>query len=340
VPEPIYDIRDLTHRYHSEPVLHIPRARIFPGTIVGLRGPNGSGKSTLLKLLGFILGPSGGEIRFMGDIAYPFSEAVRFQVTLLPQTPYLMQRTVFKNVAYGLKLRKDKNHLDKRVYEALAMVGLSARDFANRQSHELSGGEALRVALAARLVLRPRVLLLDEPTASVDAASVERIKEASIRACREWGSTLVVASHDWQWLYEVCDEVIQLFQGQVLGSGAETILFGPWTHGGGQLWEKRLPDGQRIPVSRPPGPDAVAVIGAEALTIVNGRGKSTMQTGLKGVISRLTLERATGRILTTLLVGGLAITAALSADTVHAQGLYPGREVRVGFDLNAMTWLK
>ena len=101
----------------------------------------------------------------------------------------LKKRTVYKNIAYGLKVRGDRDNLTQSVHDALNMVGLDPDAFAQRQWDELSGGEAQRVALAARLVLKPRVLLLDEPTASVDAASSELIRVASLRARSEWGTT-------------------------------------------------------------------------------------------------------------------------------------------------------
>ncbi len=184
--QPIYRIENLVHRYNSRPVLAVDRLDIEPASILGLVGPNGSGKSTLLKLMAFILPPTQGRILFDGKAALPFDESVRFLVTLLTQDPYLMKRTVFKNIAYGLKVRGNRENWTRPVREALTMVGLDPDGFAQRQWDELSGGEAQRVALAARLVLKPRVLLLDEPTASVDAASSELIRAASLRARSEW----------------------------------------------------------------------------------------------------------------------------------------------------------
>ena len=128
-----------------------------------------------------------------------------------------MKRSVFNNVAYGLKLRGNGRKIATKVDEALTLVGLPGQVFARRPWYALSGGEAQRVALAARLALKPSVLLLDEPTASVDAASAQLIKEASLRARSQWDATLIVASHDWQWLYEICDEIWHLFKGKIFG---------------------------------------------------------------------------------------------------------------------------
>ena len=189
---PIYRIRRLIRRYNGQTALGVDDLALAPATITGLIGPNGSGKSTLLGLLAFVDRPSEGEILYQGRPAEPFSPEIRFQVTLLTQEPYLLKRSVFDNIAYGLRLRKETDHLRRRVFAAMEQVGLSPEAFSRRRWYELSGGEAQRVALAARLVLCPRVLLLDEPTASVDADSALRIKRAALAARERWGTTLVI----------------------------------------------------------------------------------------------------------------------------------------------------
>jgi tungstate transport system ATP-binding protein len=211
----MYMIHDIDHYYGDKQALSIEDVSIPSASIVGLIGPNGSGKSTLLKLLGFLEEPTYGEIVFKGQKVVPFSDEVRFRVTLLTQEPYLMRRSVFENVSYGLKIRGDTNDLRSRVGEALSQVGLEPENFIKRKWLALSGGEAQRVALAARLVLKPEVLLLDEPTASVDSHSARLIRKASLKAREEWGTTLVVATHDWQWLYETCDTVLHLLHGRL-----------------------------------------------------------------------------------------------------------------------------
>ena len=257
---PIYEIRSLKHSYGGQAVLSIDHLTVKQANIVGLVGPNGSGKSTLLRLLGLIERPSQGNILYNGQFVEPFSDEARFHITLLPQEPFLLKRSVFKNVSYGLKLRGNSGDTADRVNEALSLVGLSSEDFAQRPWYALSGGEAQRVALAARLALKPKVLLLDEPTASVDAVSAQLIKEATLRARQELGTTLIVASHDWQWLYEICDEILHLFKGKIFGRGRETIIFGPWQKLGTGKWGKILSDKQQLQVSSPPNQEAAAVI--------------------------------------------------------------------------------
>ncbi len=337
--KPIYEVRSLKQAYGGKTILSVDHLDLQPASIVGLIGPNGSGKSSLLRILGLIEKPTQGEIRFNGRRVEPFSEDTRFMVTLLPQEPFLMKRSVLSNVSYGLKLR-GKNGLDvtSRVRQALSVVGLEFDDFADRPWYALSGGEMQRVALAARLALRPKVLLLDEPTASVDAASVQLIKEATLRARRELGTTLVVASHDWQWLFEICDEILHLFQGRIFGSGHETIVFGPWHSLGSKKWGKILSDGQQLVVPEPPAGQSAALI--EGLQISeNGAAETGKDNVLHGIVSRLSLERKTGQVFATILVGDLPITVRLSRDQNKVHAISPGETVTIQYYLDRINWI-
>lgn len=336
--KPIYEIRSLVHSYGGKTVVTIDHLAVQAGSIMGVIGPNGSGKSSLLRLLGLIERPTQGEIYFKGRPAMPFSGEARFLVTLLPQEPFLMKRSVFNNVAYGLKLRGNGGDIAARVSEALDLVGLPSKDFARRPWYALSGGEAQRVALAARLALKPGVLLLDEPTASVDAASAQLIKEASLRARRQWGATLVVASHDWQWLYEICDEIVHIFRGKIFGTGRETIIFGPWQQLGTGKWGKILSDKQELLIPAPPSQEAAAVIDVSSIgeDAAAGAGEDVV---LSGTVSRLSLERKTDQISATILVGDLPFTVGVSFQQGTEQTIFPGKTVFIRYRLDRVKWI-
>ena len=337
---PIYEIRSLKHSYADKTVLDIEHLTVQPASIVGLIGPNGSGKSTLLRMLGLIERPTQGKIFFDGREVEPFSDEARFLVTLLPQEPFLMKRSVFKNVAYGLRIRGNSSDLVARVNEALALVGLAGKDFARRPWDALSGGEAQRVALAARLALKPKVLLLDEPTASVDAASAQLIKEVSLRARQELGTTLIIASHDWDWLYEVCTEIRHLFKGRLFGTGKENVIFGPWRHYKDKMWQKELMDGQRIRLSEPPEHDAAAIFEPSLITSATDAAvdRSDIKI-LQGIVARLTLEKTGAQIVATILVGSLPFTLKLSRQQIQQEDLYPGQKVRLNYNPHSIKWL-
>jgi tungstate transport system ATP-binding protein len=340
VKDVVFQVNDVLHRYAVEPVLRIDALAIPQAAIVGLIGPNGSGKSTLLRLLGFVEKPSRGEILFNGLPAAPFSKAVRFRVTLLSQEPYLMRRSVLKNIAYGLELRGRRDNLRSRVAEALSWLGLPDEVFADRQWSELSGGEAQRVALAARLVLKPEVLLLDEPTASVDAISVERIKTAALKARNEWGTTLLIASHDWQWLYEVCDEVLQLFNGQLVGPGRMNIILGPWQDRPDGYWQKVTSGGQEIVTTAPPDADAVAVVDSDRIAVVDAFDSGGVRKNiLKGTISRLVFEKGSRNIVATVLVDAMSFAVMLPPQRIESLNLYPGKGIDIYFSPNSVKWI-
>ncbi len=212
--KPIYELRDVVQVYAGREVLRVEHLDIEEGVIVGVSGHNGSGKSTLLSILAFLESPTRGTVRYQGAICLPQTPCLRREVTLLTQEPYLLKRSVEANVAYGLKMRGEKNVAHK-VREALSLVGLDPDSFGQRSWRELSGGEAQRVALASRMVLGPRVLLLDEPTSNLDPESAELIHSAALSA-RDQGATLVVVSHDINWLKSVCDTVVMLQSGAVV----------------------------------------------------------------------------------------------------------------------------
>ena len=336
---PTYEISSLKHSYAGETVLEIEHLTVKPASIVGLVGPNGSGKSTLLKLMGLIERPTQGKIYFNGHLVEPFSDEARFLITLLPQEPFLMKRSVFNNMSYGLKLRGGNGGgIVNQVNEALSLVGLPYEDFARRPWYALSGGEAQRVALAARLALKPKVLLLDEPTASVDAASAQLIKEASLRSREELGTTLIVASHDWQWLYEVCDKVLHLFKGKIFGTGRETIIFGPWHELETGKWGKILSDKQRLLVPPPPDQGAAAVIDVLSVSedVSTAAGEEIF---LRGIVSRLSLEKKTGQIFATIIVGNLPFTLRITPRRNNNYAIFPAKTVYIRYRLDQIRWI-
>ena len=337
-----YRIDNIDHFYGTKHVLSIDDVTIHPGTITGLAGPNGSGKSTFLKLLAFMEEPTYGEILFNGRKGRPFSDRVRFMVTMLAQTPYLMRRTVYDNIAYGLKIRRDTKNLRSRVHESLEQVGLAPDNFARRRWSALSGGEAQRVALAARLALRPEVLLLDEPTASVDANSARLIKEASLRAREEWGATIVVTTHDWQWLYETCDTVLHILHGRLFRGGLGCAVYGPWRMGRKEnLLHKELQDGQILYVPKPEEGSQVAVLDPEKLKITLPGKYPLLEWNvdkLEGFVHRMFLEKNGEKVQISVKVAELTVTVRIERLRVEKMKLFPGREVTIAYDPRDIEW--
>jgi cobalt/nickel transport system ATP-binding protein len=231
-PEPVFLLRGVKYLYSGrQTALDGVDLEVRAGECLALLGANGSGKSTLLKLLDGIIGPSDGEMRALGrDVAAVAAgeDAFRFhrEVGLVFQDPdiQLFSATVFDDVAFGpLQLGLAHDDVKARVDEALAAMDIA--HLADRAPFELSGGEKKRAAIASVLSLRPEVVLLDEPTASLDPRT-KWVLVNLIARLGEAGRTLVTATHDLEIVPLIADRVVVLGEDRrVLADGpAEEIL--------------------------------------------------------------------------------------------------------------------
>jgi len=178
------------------------------GSVTMIMGPNGAGKSVLLRLLHGMLTPTAGTIRW-GD--EPLDEKTRRRQAMVFQTPVVLRRSAAANIAFALSLRKTRER--KRCEDLLEMVGLAAH--ANTPARLLSGGERQRLAIARALATEPEVLFLDEPTASLDPASIVAI-EAIVEDVRERGVKIIFVTHDTGQARRLGDEVVFLHRGRIV----------------------------------------------------------------------------------------------------------------------------
>ncbi len=194
----LYVISHLKKVFDNRTVLDIPFLEIESGIIYALLGSNGAGKTTLLNILGFLEPPTRGNILYRsGQVIFSTShlQNLRQEVVLVDQNPILFTTSVFKNVEFGLRIRRiPKNERIKIVIEALDMVGM--RHFAQAQAQNLSAGETQRVALARGLVVSPQVLLCDEPTSSVDVEHQTTILNILKQINEERKISIVFTTHD------------------------------------------------------------------------------------------------------------------------------------------------
>jgi cobalt/nickel transport system ATP-binding protein len=230
--EPLFRLRGVRYVYSGrQTALDGIDLEIRAGERVVLLGANGSGKSTLLKLLDGIVGPLEGEMRALGrDVTAVAAgqDAFRFhrEVGLVFQDPdiQLFSATVFDDVAFGpLQLGLPADQVKARVDEALAEMEIA--HLADRAPFELSGGEKKRAAIASVLSLQPDVILLDEPTASLDPRT-KWVLVNLIARLGEAGRTLVTATHDLDIVPLIAERVVVLGEDRrVLADGpAEQIL--------------------------------------------------------------------------------------------------------------------
>ena len=194
--------------------------KIEDGEFIGLIGHTGSGKSTLVQHLNGLLSPSEGEIYYNGqDIADPEFDKkwLRSQVGLVFQYPehQLFEVDVFSDVCFGPKnLGLDKKEVELRAYEALRMVGLED-DYFYQSPFDLSGGQKRRVAIAGVLAMKPKVLILDEPTAGLDPKGREEILDLISKLRKEAGMTIILVSHSMDDVAKYVDRLIVMDHGQV-----------------------------------------------------------------------------------------------------------------------------
>jgi tungstate transport system ATP-binding protein len=182
-----------------------------------IMGPNGAGKSLFLRLIHGMLPPACGEVRWRRQL---LDASLRRHQALVFQKPVLMRRSVAANLDFVLKPRGGDYR--QRRDQLLRQAGLSAQR--DRPARLLSGGEQQKLALARALGTDPSVLMLDEPCASIDAASTQQIEDQLLRA-RKRGVKLMLVTHDIGQARRLADDVIFMYQGRVLEYSAAAIFF-------------------------------------------------------------------------------------------------------------------
>ncbi len=189
--------------------------RLESGRCVLLTGENGAGKTTLLRILAGLQKPREGRFRLEGGDFAAWKKMRRIlqkRVLYLHQQPYMFDGTVEYNLRFALSRSTGRGAKEELVERALEWVGMSG--FRRKYARSLSGGERQRVALARAWLASPTVMLLDEPTANLDAESRERTLRL-LRQLRLQGMTLVLASHDPHHFTDLPDRILRLHQGRI-----------------------------------------------------------------------------------------------------------------------------
>ena len=224
-------IKNLTKEFSGQKVLDGIDIDIEKGEVVALVGASGAGKSTILRSLNYLEQPDSGTI-IIDDFKVDFETITKEQILTLrrklamvfQQFNLFERRTALDNVKEGLKIVKklSDEEATKIAKEELAKVGLSNRE--NHYPRHLSGGQKQRVALARALAMKPDVLLLDEPTSALDPELVGEV-EKSIADAAKSGQTMILVSHDMNFVYQVADKVLFLEKGRILEQGTPDEIF-------------------------------------------------------------------------------------------------------------------
>jgi tungstate transport system ATP-binding protein len=222
----LFQIKDLRKAYGNRTVLDIPALDLKKGIIYALAGPNGSGKTTLLEILSLLNSPTAGTVIYNNrpvDFSASHLHTLRREIVLVQQNPVLFTTTVYKNLEFGLKIRGiPKDERDRIIAESLDLVGL--RDFTQSQAHKLSGGETQRVAIAQALAVSPKVLLCDEPFASVDVENQAAIINILRQVNDLKNITIVFTTHDRYQVASLAQHILFLNHGKLVAAAAENFF--------------------------------------------------------------------------------------------------------------------
>ena len=231
----VIKVENLTHTYSvgtpfEKTAIHNINVEFYPGELVAVIGHTGSGKSTFMQHMNGLLAPTSGTVYCDGVDIFATKEAtrdVRFKVGLVFQYPeyQLFEETVYKDIAFGPRnMKLTDSEIDERVREAAGFVGVGEELF-ERSPLELSGGQKRRIAIAGVIAMRPKVLILDEPTAGLDPAGCEGIIENILDYRAKTGSTVLLVTHSMDDAARIADRLVVFHEGSVAMDGTPDEVF-------------------------------------------------------------------------------------------------------------------
>lgn len=217
----IIKFENISHSYGNKVVLSHLSLSFEHQKITCLLGSSGSGKTTILRLIAGLESPENGSISIEGNIVNdseninipPHDRNIGFIFQDLALWPHF---TVFKNIAFGLSERKEEN-IEETVFEILDFFGI--RKEAEKYPHQLSGGQQQLVAISRALVLKPKILLMDEPLANLDVKLKRQILEHIQSLKQKFNISLIYVSHDHKEAFAIADTVVILNEGKIEESG-------------------------------------------------------------------------------------------------------------------------
>ena len=219
------EVNNISKKYDDKYAIKDVSFSLEEGKFLCLLGPSGSGKSTILHSIGGFI-KHDGDIVLAGKSIKDLSPEDRDVSTVFQSFGLFPHMNVLKNVMYGLKFKeknKSKKEKEAEAREVLRVVGLSG--YEKRYPSELSGGEKQRVALARSLVVRPKLLLMDEPLSSLDAKLRNEMQFEIRRIQREFNITTIFVTHDQKEAFVMADEIIIINHGEIASQGAPQDIY-------------------------------------------------------------------------------------------------------------------
>ena len=324
----LYELKNLIKTYDQRTVLNLERLSLEKNKVLGLLGPNGAGKTTLLEIMAFLIRPSSGDIWFKKEMVN-FTNGklmdLRRKVVLIQQQPILFTTTVFKNVEYPLKIRKTPMAKRERIVkELLDLVGMGM--FTHANAHKLSGGETHRVAIAQALACFPEVILMDEPTASVDVENQINIERIIKEINREKGISVIFTTHDMIQASRLADETLFLYEGKVAQSIYENIFSGQIEVDSKGYKYCVLNSGLKLRVSSQKVGSIRISIDPKAVKLNQKGSSSSMYNSFKGTLIQLADEQTRVRALVDM---GIPMSVLIPKEVFKSLHLDLGEEVRL-----------
>ncbi len=218
---PMIELDNITHSYGAGPVLHNFNLNIEGNGLICLLGSSGCGKTTILLLIAGLEIPENGKIVIDNKIVSengrivipPHNRNIGFIFQDLALWPHF---TVYKNIAFGLNERKEKD-IEDTVSKMLEFFGL--QDQAEKYPHQLSGGQKQLVAISRSLVLKPDILLMDEPLANIDVKLKRKILDHIKKLKQNFNLTIVYVTHDHREAFAISDKIVILNEGKIEDAG-------------------------------------------------------------------------------------------------------------------------
>lgn len=322
----LYELKNLKKTYDQRTVLDLDRLCLERDRVLALLGPNGAGKTTLLEILAFLARPSSGDIWFDSKkVIFTSGKLMelRKKVVLVQQHPILFTTTVSKNVGFPLKIRHTPKAKQERIVgELLELVDMGM--FRHAIAHNLSGGETQRVAIARALACNPEVILMDEPTASVDVENQITIEGIIREINRTKRISVVFTTHNMIQASRLADETVFLYEGRVAQSIYENIFSGRIEVGEKGSTYCALQNGLKLRMpSQNPGPIRIS-IDPEGLRVSQTRGDSSEDNTFKGTLTQLSSEQGRVRALVNV---GIPLSVFIPKEKFQDLRLSVGEEV-------------
>ncbi len=322
--------RRLRQSFTTGFTLEVDDLLLREGELYSFVGPNGAGKTVLLEALSLLRPPEEGELHLFGERIFPDAGGwalARQQMAFALQQPYLFRGTVWENVEYGLRARGvARAQRTARVPAALERLGLGR--LAATDGRHLSGGEAQRVAIARALVLETPVLLLDEPTAHVDAQHESVIEELLRDLRRQGRTTILLSTHDLEQARRLSDEIFVLVGGKLRQHAPENCFVGTVTRENGRWWFERRPGLRLRVLTERPGPSRIFIDPASIL-VSREALRSSGRNRLRGTVRAVEGTGPTVRVR--LATNGTELVVSVTPESARELGLMPGELIHVTF---------